>query len=165
MPKNKTTTTERSRATGTAAPSIDSIRAIADALCRAAHECYQQHGRSARLAKETSVDGEAQGLERLCAVCDETLEDLATEYERSAARARPATADEEWWHRANSLWHASREYARRHKSCDAQTRRLGAHHSLSELETLHLEFELEASALLALKQACAGYCRMRPITL
>lgn len=151
MPKNRTQI---------AAPSIDDVREIADALCRAAHECYQQHGRTARIA--STVDGETKGLERLCAVCDETLESLVAEYERAAADARPDAEDEEWWHAANALWLASREYARRHKICGAQTRRLAAHHTPSELETLHLEFELEASALLALKQSCEAYRRLRP---
>ena len=153
MPKNRTQIAE---------PSIDGVRDIADALCRAAHECYQQHSRNARIASKTTVDGETKGLERLCAVCDETLQTLVAEYERAAADARPDPEDEEWWHCANALWLASREYARRHKICGAQSRRLAAHHTPSELETLHLEFELEASALLALKQSCEAYRRVRP---
>ena len=153
MPKNRTQIAE---------PSIDGVREIADALCRAAHECYQQHGRNARIASKATVDGETKGLERLCAVCDETLATLVAEYERAAADTRPDPEDEQWWHCANALWLACREYARRHKICAAQTRRLAAHHTPSELETLHLEFELEASALLALKQTCEAYRRLRP---
>ena len=153
MPKNRTQIAE---------PSIDGVREIADALCRAAHECYQQQSRSARIGSKANVDGETKGLERLCAVCDETLQTLVAEYEGAAADARPDADDEEWWHCANALWLASREYARRHKICGAQTRRLAAHHTPSELETLHLEFELEASALLALKQTCEAYRRVRP---
>lgn len=168
MPKNRTrtdTAAPADRGVGTASttePSIDAVREIADALCRAAHECYQQHGRSARIGSKTSVDGEAQGLERLCAVCDDSLARLVAQYEKVAANVRPGPGDEDWWHRANALWHASREFVRRHQSCDSQTRHLAAHHSSSELESLHLEFELEASALLALKQSCDGYCRLRP---
>ena len=145
--------------------SIDDARRIADALCRAADACYQQHSRSARLAEQDPVAQEERGVERLCAVCDETLAELATAYERAAAHMRPGQSDQEWWHRANALWLASQEYARRQRSCDGQTRqtsRPAARHTASELEALHIEFEFEASALLALRQACDDYRRSRP---
>lgn len=143
-------------------PALDAVRGIADALCRAAHECYHQHGRSARLAEKTAVGAEERGMEQLCAVCDETLERLVAAYEQQAASFRPDGTDDDWWHSANALWLASREYARRHRSCDAQTRGIASLHSPSELEMLHLEFEFEASALLSLRQSCDAYARLRP---
>ena len=146
-------------------PSIDSVREIADALCRAASECWHQHHRRAHVGAKASVEAEARSLGRLCSVCDDTLEQLAGAYERAAAAVRPDDANREWWHRANTLWLASREYARRHRSSDAQTRRLsarGGHHSSDDFESLHLESELEASALLALRQASDDYRRSRP---
>jgi len=143
------------------APSLDSVREIADALCRTASDCWHHHQRRAQVGAKASVETEARGLERLCSVCDDTLEQLAAAYERAAAAVRPDGANREWWHRANTLWLASREYARRHRSCDAQTRRLSGHHSHDDLESLHMEFELEASALLALRQASDEYCRTR----
>jgi hypothetical protein len=143
-------------------PTLDAVREIADALCRAGSDCYHQHGRSARLIEKAPVGAEERGMERLCAVCDETLEKLAAAYEQQAASFRPDGTDDAWWHSANALWLASREYARRHRSCDAQTRGIASLHSPSELETLHLEFEFEASALLALRQSCEAYGRARP---
>jgi hypothetical protein len=141
---------------------MDSVREIADALCRAAHECCHQHGRSARLGGNAPIETEQRGLDRLCAVCDDTLARLVTAYEKTAAGARPADGDADWWHRANALWLASREYVRRHRSCDDRTRRLSGRHPASALEEIHLEFELEASALLALRQASDEYGAARP---
>ena len=159
MPKTKIID---KKATSASTPPIEAVRELADALCRGADECYHQHERSARLARRSAPVSEERGVEKLCAVCDETLEQLADAYEKTAAQKHPEPSDYTWWHRANALWLASREYARRHRSCDARTRTLATRHSSSELETLHLEFELEASALLALKQACDDYARARP---
>jgi len=150
------------RAATSAAPSIATLREIADALCRAAHECYHQHHRSSHVLAKSSVDTEERGLAQLCSVCDDTLRNLAVAYETGAAGLQPNGADRAWWHSANQLWLASREFIRRHRSCDAQTRRLAGHHSARELEALHLESELDASALLALGHACADYRRTRP---
>ena len=75
----------------------------------------------------------------------------------------PDGADEAWWHRANALWHASREYARRHRGCDRAGRDMaGAQHSSDMLASLNIEYELEASALLALKHATEAYRKVRP---
>ena len=161
---SKTKTAIEERHAGAAEPlTLDSVRAIADALYRAADECHHQHRRSARVLPKSAVDAEEEALGRLCSVCDDSLEKLALEYEKAAATIRPSVrADDPWWRRANALWLASREYARRHRSCDTQTRRVSGAHSANELEALHMEFELEASALLALRQACDDYARERP---
>ncbi|MFI5245082.1 MAG: hypothetical protein ACHQQR_07655, partial [Gemmatimonadales bacterium] len=68
---------------------------------------------------------------------------------------------DDFWRAANTLWHASREYARRHRSCDSLTMKRSKHSS-DKLGEITLEYELEASALLALRQAIAAYRKLQP---
>lgn len=159
MPKSKgtnrarTSTGERSSAE---AP-LDSARRIADALCRTATECAHQHDRFARLLEEeSSLAAEELAVQEICGLCDHSIAELAAEYERVASRLQPERPPV-WWRQANTLWQASRDYARRHLLCDEMTRRLRGKHTPGELWQLEIEFELEASALLALRQACADY--------
>ena len=78
------------------------------------------------------------------------------------AAAEPEShGDEAWWHRANGLWHAAREYARRHQGCDDASRKL-RNHSPEALGELAMEYDLEASAVLALRHAAQAYCKVRP---
>jgi hypothetical protein len=164
MPTRKPSAAAAARSAGNldepvAAP-LDFVRQHADALYRAAAECAHQHDRIARLFSGTPLESEERSATALCRACDETLGKLVAAYERAANDVHPH-ADEPWWHRANALWIASREYVRRHAGCDELTRRI-AKHSPDELGSLHMEFELEASALLALRQACEGYAKVRP---
>ena len=46
-------------------------------------------------------------------LCDDFLGDAILGYEKAKGRL-PARPNEDWWHKANMLWHASREYIRRH---------------------------------------------------
>lgn len=166
-------TPSRARPTSTsdaasAASALTALRDIADALCRAAQECHEQYSRSARVGAKTGepVDSEDRAIERICSVCDEHLAELTLSYERATAQLHPAGADDErWWRRANALWLASREYVRRRQGAGERAKRVSSQHAAGDLESLHLEFELEASALLALRQACDAYCRERPGTL
>jgi hypothetical protein len=134
---------------------LDAVRRHADALLRAAMECCRQHDRLARLQQEGSVELEEDAVHRLCETCDGMLGELARAYEQAAAHVRP-DGEPAWWRRANAMWLASREYSRRHAGCDAGTRRLNRHRA-SDLASLHAEFELEGSALLALRHACDAY--------
>jgi hypothetical protein len=111
------------------------VRDAADAMFRAAAECCHQH--------------------------DEHLDDLSAVYQQTAASIVPTGDDAEWWHRANALWLASREYLRRSGGCETETKNL-KEHSAERLNELHTEYELEASALLALKHAADAYRRSRP---
>ena len=81
-------------------------------------------------------------------------------YELSAAGGKGAH-DDAFWHAANTMWHAARDYGRRHAECDAATAKLGKHSS-EKLGALALEYELEASALLGLKNSVASYRKLRP---
>ena len=161
MPKSKTPSQKSKQDNAPALAPVEQARRIADALCRAAHECYHQHERSARVFERSQVPAEERAAEAICAVCDDVLATLTTDYEQIAGRLRPDAVDAEWWHRANALWRASREFIRRHRSGDAAARG-GAKHAVHELESMHVEFELEASSLLALRQACEDYSRARP---
>jgi hypothetical protein len=136
-------------------------RARADALYRAAIECCRQHDRSAKLFGNSEEELEHKHADALCAMCDGSLAELADAYGQAAAQLHPSD-DEAWWHKANSLWHASREYARRHAGCDSLAKRMASKHSSEQLGTMQMEYELEASALLALRQAAEAYRKTRP---
>lgn len=97
----------------------------------------------------------------MCALCDGSLADLADAYNAAAGDVHPER-DEAWWHKANALWHASREYERRHAGCDALSRRVSGKHNLEQLTSMQMEYELEASALLALRHAASAYLKTRP---
>lgn len=140
------------------------VRARADSLYRAAVECCRQHDRAAKL--DRSDDGDEPELEHahadaICAMCDGSLAEMAAAYENAAADLHPER-DEAWWHKANGLWHASREYERRHAGCDQLSRKLSGKHSSEQLRAMQMEYELEASALLALRHAAEAYRKTRP---
>jgi hypothetical protein len=137
------------------------VRARADSLYRAAIECCRQHDRSAKLFGSSDPELEHKHADALCAMCDGSLAELAADYEKAAAQVHP-TKDEAWWHKANALWHASREYVRRHAGCDALAKSMSSKHSASELAAMQMEYELEASALLALRHAADAYRKTRP---
>jgi hypothetical protein len=136
------------------------VRASADQLYRAASECVRQRERYAKLVASSAADAELESTLRLASLCDELLDQAVQAYEDAVAKDGGAKS-EAWWHPANSLWLASREYARRHKEVDESSRRLGAH-SPSKLTELTLQYDLEASALLALDHALASYRKCCP---
>ena len=98
-------------------------------------------------------------MAELCELGHRQLAARTDAWERAAAEGQGKT-DDAFWHAANALWHASREFARRHHSCDALTTKV-SRRSTDTLGALTLEYELEASALLALSHAVAGYRRQR----
>lgn len=140
---------------------VQEARDCADALFRAATECCHQHDRVSRVHAKSAVEEEVKAAQQACEHCDDALRTLAEAYETSAAHIHPDGADEEWWHRANALWLATREYLRRQGGCDAASRAL-KNHGPDRLDALHMEYELEASALLALRQVAEAYQRQRP---
>lgn len=140
---------------------VQAARDAADALFRAALECCHQHDRIARITGKSDSDEEVAGAQKLCEACHDALLTLSTTYEDVAANVHPTGHDEGWWHRANTLWLASREYLRRSGGCDTASRDL-KDHGPDRLNGLHAEYELEASALLALKHAAEAYQRDRP---
>lgn len=138
------------------------VRARADALYRAAIESCRQHDRAARLHQQSAEpELEHAHSDALCRMCDGSLSEMSDAYAAAAGNVHPER-DEPWWHKANGLWHASREYARRLAGCDALAKKVSAKHSAEQLTSMQMEYELEASALLAMRQAAEAYRRTRP---
>jgi hypothetical protein len=133
----------------------------ADALFRLAAECCRQHKRYSRLIDIAVTPEEQRAAASIVAVCDEQLGQLAEVY-RAAVSQSKTDGDADWRHKANMLWHASREYLRHHRGADLSSRTL-RNHSSEKLGELAVEYELEASALLALRHAVENYRKVRPI--
>jgi len=132
----------------------------ADTLYRAATETHRQHTRHAKLVDRGAPDDEQRSALEMAYLCDDFLGDAILAYEKAKGHATVG-ASEEWWHKANMLWHASKEYIRRHNSCDGMSRRVGRQ-SPNRLAELTMSFEIEASALLALRMAADSYRKARP---
>lgn len=147
--------------TGEAKTPVQSVRDAADALFRAANECCHQHDRVSRVHAKSELEDELQAAQQSCDHCDEVLQTLAAAYEQTAAAVHPTGDDEGWWHRANALWLASNEYLRRNSGNDSEGQQW-KDHSSDRLDALHMEYELEASALLALRHAAEAYKKDRP---
>jgi hypothetical protein len=131
----------------------------ADALFRAAIEACRQHDRVARLSRKACTAGELVEMAEVCETGHRHLAARTVAWEQAAA-AGQGKSDDAFWHAANALWHASREYARRHHSCDALTTTV-SRRPTDALGALTMEYELEASALLALSHAVSGYRKLR----
>jgi hypothetical protein len=130
-------------------------RGSADRMFRAAMECMRQRERYARLVGSGAHDLEQLAALRVAVVCDEILDEAVSAYEKHAVEA--STGDDEWRRQANALWHASREYRRRPATNNVATSGKGG-----SLQKLAMEYDLEASALLALKLALGGFRQICP---
>ena len=144
-------------------PSRDVVAfyASADALCRCAVECCRQRERLAHLVRLGALPAEQRAAQTLVALCDDALAELAAAYERAADRAHPS-GDDACWHAANGLWLAGREFARRTRTSARAGRALLERGDRTQLNELALDYDLEASALLLLKQATEAYRKARP---
>ncbi len=136
------------------------LRDAADAVFRSAAECCRQHERLARVLELACSDAELSGVAEVVALCDKVLAKHTDAYEL-AAQAGRGREEEGWWHAANTLWLASREYRRRQAGCDDASAKLNRH-TRAKLGELTLEYELEASAMLALQHAVQAYEKVRP---
>jgi hypothetical protein len=171
MPKTSRTNTSTGASANAASSSIAAgddeqltpeatLCASADALYRSGNECCRQRRRYASLVDHEVSEAEQLAALEVATCCDQQLTRMADSYEQAAAQAA-GRRDDPWWHRANALWHAAREYTRRHDCCDEASTRFGKHSS-TKLGQLALQYDLEASALLALQQALDGYRKVRP---
>lgn len=133
----------------------ESPRGTADRMFRAAMECIRQRERYARLVASGAHDTEQQSAMRVAIVCDEILDEAASAYEKLAAET--THGDDEWRRQANALWHAAREYRRRPASNN-----LAPGGKSGSLQKLAMEYDLEASALLALKLSLGGFKQICP---
>ena len=141
-------------------PQQPGVAGKADALFRAAAECVRQRERYARVVSHETGESEERAVLRVVRLCDEILTECVGGYEKIAARGA-GDADTACWRAANMLWQTSREYVRHHDGCDKATRRVGEG-TPAALGKLALDFDLEASALLALRHAVDAYRRIRP---
>ena len=113
------------------------------------------------LLEKASDDAEVHDAAAACELSQQQLLQRTTAYEAAAGAGQGATADA-LWHATNTLWHASREYARRHQSCEETAAARMTNHSSEKLGELTMEYELAASALLGLRQAIDSYRKLRP---
>jgi hypothetical protein len=120
-------------------------------------ECIRQRERYARLVGSGAHDLEQLAALRVAVVCDEILDEAVSAYEKLAGEA--SHGDDEWRRQANALWHAAREYRRRPSNDRAVTAAQG---KSGTLQKLAMEYDLEASALLALKLALGGFRQICP---
>ena len=137
------------------------VQRNADALFRSAIECLRQRDRAAKLTASDEPQLEHQHVEAICVICDQALSELAEAYANVAGKI-VSQHTEPWRQKAQGLWQASREYVRRHASCDALDKRVSSKHSVENLSGLKMEYEFEASALLALRHAADAYKKERP---
>ncbi len=135
----------------------EGLNAKADALYRASQECCRQHERFSEIAAREQDETELTAAQRVVELSDQILAEMTEAYERAGERTRPDDEDDEWWHKANALWHASREYIRRHEAATQVARSLARDKSAEKLAELTLDYELEASALLGLRHALDAY--------
>ncbi len=141
---------------------LEAARVKADAMLRAALECCHQHDRYARLVARPALEAEHRAADEMCGVVTTALAQMAETYCEAAKDLRPnGGPDEDWWHRANALWHASREFGRRQTCGERASRRTGKRRP-DALADLVLQYDLEASALLALRHAADAYRKVRP---
>jgi hypothetical protein len=126
-------------------------------MFRAAMECIRQRERYARLVASGAHDLEQQAAIRVAVVCDEILDEAVAAYEALAGEASHSA--DEWRRQANALWHAAREYRRRPATNSAAP---DSQVKSGALQKLAMEYDLEASALLALKLALGGFRQICP---
>jgi hypothetical protein len=140
---------------------VECARVSADALYRAALDTWHHHERVSRLVGRPTIEAEHRTARDMCRVCDDALRTMVEAYEAHTRGLQPDGDDADWWHKANALWHAAREYVRRHAGCDRLAAR-GSPHSPEDLADIVVEYDLEASAVLALRHAAEAYRRTRP---
>ncbi|MCW5827506.1 MAG: hypothetical protein KIT38_13265 [Gemmatimonadaceae bacterium] len=122
-------------------------------------ECCHQHERIAALIKLGADDQEFAAAWDMADLAEKQMSLRTASYEEVAAAGRGGEA-EDWWHRANALWMACREYSRRYSaSSDAASRR--KRHTEKELQEIAVEYELEVSARMAVKQAIREFAAAR----
>lgn len=135
--------------------------AVSDALCRTAAETCHQRDRRARLIQIHAPLWELAAAEALVDTCDLALEEAITEFNKEGTDS-PASDAVELRKTANALWLAARDYIRRMSIASRAARQIGQQHDADALSGLRMEYEFEASSLLALKQAVAAYLKLRP---
>lgn len=138
----------------------DGPLAAADALGRTSAETCRQHERLARLMELGVSQSELAAAYAMVDTIDLALAECVKDFEKCCAKS-PVSDDAELKQKANTLWLAARDYLRRHSIAEKASRQL-TQHDAETLGVIKFEFELEASAMLALRQATAAMARIRP---
>ncbi len=161
MPATRTPSESASRKLLDAmAQEVRTPEACADSLGRTAAETCRQHERLSRLMDLGVAQSELEATHALVDTCDLALAECVRDMEKACATA-PSSENADARATANALWLAAREYLRRHSIAEKASRQL-QQHDVEKLGDLHFEYELEASAMLALKQAAHAYAKIRP---
>lgn len=140
---------------------VDLLRAKSDGLFRIALECIRQQDRCAHLGALSCAQSEKKLAQSAARHSIDALATMLESYEKSSSRLKVEGADEAWWRKANAIWMSAREFARRHSGTDANSKDLEGP-ATGRFGELAVDFELEASALLALRQAAEAYRQVRP---
>jgi hypothetical protein len=133
---------------------------IADTLYRTAADACTEHRRYADMVERAVPESEQKTSRHSVRICDEAL-DEATDLYEIACLEETNHADDAWWHKANMMWRAAKEFLRHHATSDRLTRG-GQGHGRAELMELSIEYKLEASALLRLRHTIDAYAEIRP---
>ncbi len=158
MPTSKSATAKRDLEL--AVQELPSLQCAADSMFRAAEECCRQQARLSRVLELSCGEEELKAVIEVSVLCAANLEAAGVRYSALGSTSHDGL-DEACWHSANALWHASREYARRHQSYNVKSA-LRSRHSPTQLGELTVEYELKASAVLALRYAADDYAKRRP---
>lgn len=136
------------------------LRDIADTLYRVAADSCREHRRYAEMVDHDASDVEQKTARTTVRSCDEILDEAVDLYE-IACLGETGHGDDAWWHKSNMVWRNAREYLR-HQAASKRLLRGESGHSKNEFMELRIEHELEASALLRLRQAIESYKSARP---
>lgn len=134
--------------------------ACCDALARTAAETSRQHERLARLMDLGVNTAELEAAHAMVDTIDLALAEAVRDFETTCGKG-PVTDTTDVRLAANALWLAAREYLRRHSIAEKASHQI-AQRDEHTLGDLHFEYELEASALLSLRQASGAYQKLRP---
>lgn len=136
------------------------LRDIADTLYRAASDSCREHRRYAELVDHDASDGEQKVARAAVRASDEVLDEAVDLYE-IACLEESGHGNDDWWHKSNMVWRNAKEYLR-HQAASKRLLRGEDGHSKNEFMALRIEHELEASALLRLRQSIESYKAARP---
>jgi hypothetical protein len=134
---------------------------IADTLYHTADASCVEHRRYADLVEKGVADNEQRAARIAARQSDEALDEAVDLYEVACLK-ESNHADDPWWHKANMIWKAAKEYLQHHVSSNRLTRGGGGGHGKAELMELTIEYKLEASALLHLRHTIDAYRDVRP---
>jgi hypothetical protein len=134
---------------------------IADTLYRTAASTCVEHRRYADLVEKGASDSEQRSARSAARQSDDALEEAVDLYELACLK-ESNHAEDQWWHKANMVWKAAKEYLQHHDSSDKLTRVGAEQHGRAALMELTIEYKLEASALLRLRHTIDAYREVRP---